>query len=59
MRKTVLLHLLITSLQKIPDAKIKKKKLIHQSDDVSNFVKNYVLNTKLATRATKAELKAE
>ena len=40
------------------DAKIKHKELVNKSD-ISNLVKTSNLNTKLATFATKAELKAE
>ena len=39
-------------------ANIKQKELLHKSN-ISNLVKNSDLNTKLATLATRAELKAE
>ena len=39
-------------------ANIKQKELLHKSN-ISNLVKNPDLNTKLATLATRAELKAE
>ena len=42
----------------IIDAKIKEKRLVNKSD-FFNLVKQSDLNTKLATLATKAELKAE
>ena len=42
----------------ILDVKIKQKELIDKSS-ISNLVKNSNLNTKLATLAIKAELKAE
>ena len=44
--------------KKILDAKIKEKRLLSKSH-ISNLVKNSDLNMKLATLATKAELKAE
>ena len=40
------------------DAKIKENKLVDQSN-ISSLVKNFDLNTKLATLARKAELKEE
>ena len=40
------------------DEKIKQKKLINKSD-IFNIVKNFDLNAKLTSLATKAELKAE
>ena len=42
----------------ILDIKIKQEKLVNKSD-IPNLVKNSDLNIKLATLATKAELKAE
>ena len=42
----------------ILDVKIKQKELVNNSD-VSNHIKISELNTKLATLATKAKLKAE
>ena len=42
----------------ILDAKVKQKELVNKSN-ISNLVKNPDLNAKLATLATKAELKAE
>ena len=42
----------------ILDAKIKQKGLVNKSD-ISNLVKNSVLNTKLAILSAKAELKAK
>ena len=42
----------------ILDAKVKENKLVDQSDN-SNLVKNSDLNTKIATLATKAEVKLE
>ena len=42
----------------ILDAKIKQKELINKSH-ISNLVRNSDFNTKLATLATKTELKAE
>ena len=44
--------------KEILNAKIKEKKLVDQSD-ISNLIKNSDLNTKLATLATKSQLKAE
>ena len=40
------------------DEKIKQKKLVNKSD-IFNIVKNFDLNAKLTSLATKAELKAE
>ena len=46
------------STSEILDAKIKEKGLLNKSN-ISNLIKNFDLNKKLATSATKAELKAE
>ena len=45
-------------LSDILDGKLKRQKLDHESN-ISNVVKNFDLNIKVATLATKAELKAE
>ena len=44
--------------KEIIDARIKQKELISKSDN-SNLVKDFALNTRLGTLATKPELKAE
>ena len=44
--------------KEIIDARIKQKELISKSDN-SNLVKDFDLNTRLGTLATKPELKAE
>ena len=42
----------------ILDAKVKNKKLVHESD-ISGFIKNFYLDKKIQKSAAKAELKTE
>ena len=45
-------------MSNVLDARIKQKQLVYKFD-ISNLIKNFDLNTKLKTIATKADLKAE